>query len=187
MAKIHSQQKHILRLVYKKDRYYYTKELFISCNVLNVYKLNLLNTSIFMHKIKSGSGPAAYHTTFKMTYHSYPTHFSSVNYSKPKTMLSKRRFWISIRGPAIWNNFVVNKKKELESSSLFKSKVEAKLLDFENGLTFFWNKYKVYFCFVFLLLWVKLETWPLNWLPALTIIDFGTWWQSHLDFLQVPP
>ena len=54
-----------------------------------------------MHKIKSGSGPAAYHTTFKMTYHSYPTHFSSVNYSKPKTMLSKRRFWISIRGPAI--------------------------------------------------------------------------------------
>ena len=48
--KIHSQQKHALRMVYNKDRYYHTKELFRFCNTLNVYKLNLLNTSIFMHK-----------------------------------------------------------------------------------------------------------------------------------------
>ena len=73
MKKIDSQQKHALRIVYKKDRYYHTKELFRSCNVLSVYKLNLLNTSIFMHKIKIGPGPAAFHTTFKMPSHSYPT------------------------------------------------------------------------------------------------------------------
>ena len=47
LKKIHSQQKHALRIVYNKDRYYHTKELFSSCNVLNVYKLNLLNTCIF--------------------------------------------------------------------------------------------------------------------------------------------
>ena len=80
--KIHSQQKHALKIVYNKDRYYHTKELFGSCNILNVYKLNLLNTSIFMHKIKNGTGLAAFYTIFKMPSHSYPTRFSSVNYAK---------------------------------------------------------------------------------------------------------
>ena len=136
LEKIQSQQKHDLRIVYNKDRYYLTKECFRSCNVLNVYKLNLLNTSIFIHKIKTGTGPAAFHTTFRMPSHSYPTHFSSVNYSKPKTRLCKSRFRISIRGPATWNNFFSNIEKELKSSSLFKSKVKTKLFDFEYEVTF---------------------------------------------------
>ena len=135
--KIHSQQKHSHRIVYNKERYCHRKELFRSCNVLNVYKLNLLNTSIFMHKIKTGTDPEAFHTTFKMSSHSYPTRLSSVNYSKLKTSLRKSRFRISVRGPAIWNNFVANTEKELESSFLFKSKVKTKLLDFENEVTFF--------------------------------------------------
>ena len=137
LKKIHSQQKHALRIVYNKDRYYHTKNLFRSCNVLNVYKLNLLNTAIFMHKVKAGTGLEAFHTTFKMPSHSYPTRFSSLNYSKSKTKLRKSKFRISIRGPAIWNNFVANTEKELESSFLFKSKVKTEVLDFENEITFF--------------------------------------------------
>ena len=90
-----------------------------------------------MYKIKKETGPAAFYTTFKMPSHSYPTRFSSVNYSKPKTRLLQSRFRISIRGPVIWNNFVANTEKELESSSLFKLKVKTKPLDFENELTFF--------------------------------------------------
>ena len=81
-----------------------------------------------MQKIKTGTGPAAFHATFKMPSHSYPTRFSSVNYSKPKTRLRKSRFRIYIRGPAISNNFVGNTEKELKSSSLFKLKVKTKLL-----------------------------------------------------------
>ena len=72
LKKIHSQQKHplkkkfdhdrsylktvfdhdryYLKTVFDHDRYYHTKELFRSGNVLNVYKLNLLNISIFMQK-----------------------------------------------------------------------------------------------------------------------------------------
>ena len=138
LKKIHKQQKHALRKLYNKDRYYHTKELFRSCNVLNVYKWNLLNTSIFVRKIKIGTGPAAFHTTFKIPSHSYPTSLSSVNYTKPKTRLRKSRFQISIPGgPATWKNFVANTEKELESSSLFKSKVKTKLLDHENEETFF--------------------------------------------------
>ena len=94
LKKIHSQQKHAPRIVYTKDRYCHTEELFRSCNLLNVYKLNLLNTSIFMYKIKTETGPAAFHTTFTMSSHSYPTRFSSVNYSKLKTRLHKSRFGI---------------------------------------------------------------------------------------------
>ena len=60
LKKIHSQQKHALRILYNKDRYYHTKELFRSCNALNVYKLNLLNTSIFMHKLKNWSRPYSF-------------------------------------------------------------------------------------------------------------------------------
>ena len=70
LEKIHSQQKYALRKVYNEDRYHHSKELFRSCNVLNVCKLNLLNTSIFMYKIKTETGPAAVHTTFKMSSHS---------------------------------------------------------------------------------------------------------------------
>ena len=55
---------------------------------------------------------------------------------------------MSIRGPAIWNNFAANTEKEPESSSLFKSKIKTKLIDFENKVTFFQNKRKGYFCFV---------------------------------------
>ena len=137
LKKVHCQQKHAFRIVYNKDRYYHRKELFRSCNVLHVYKLNLLNTSIFMDKIKTGTGRVTFHTTIKMPSHSHLTCFSSVSYNKRKTRLRKSRCRISIRGPTIWNNFVANTEKELELSSLFKSKVKTKLLDFENEVTFF--------------------------------------------------
>ena len=84
MKKIHSQQKHALRIVYIKDTYYHTKELFRSRNILDFRKLNLLNTCTLMHKIRIGTGLAAFHATFKIPSHSYPTRFSSVNYNKQK-------------------------------------------------------------------------------------------------------
>ena len=40
------------------NRFYDSKELFGFCETLNVYKLKLLNTAIFMHKIKIQDCPA---------------------------------------------------------------------------------------------------------------------------------
>ena len=113
ITKTKTNLKHAVRMEYNKDRYYHTKELFRSCNVLNVYILNLLNASIFMYKIKTGTGLAGFHRTFKMPSHSYPTRFSSVNYSKPKTRLHKSRFWISIRGPTYGTILLVIQRKNL--------------------------------------------------------------------------
>ena len=91
-----------------------------------------------MHKIKNRTGLAAFYRTFKMPSYSYSTRFSSVYYSKLKTRPRKSRSRISIRGPTIWNSFVANTEKELESRSLFKSKVKkTKILDFQNELNFF--------------------------------------------------
>lgn len=42
-----------------------------------------------------------------------------------------------MRGPSIWNNFVADAEKELDSSYLFNAKVKTKLLDFENEISFF--------------------------------------------------
>ena len=55
-----------------------------------------------MHKTETGTGPAAFHATFKMPSYSYPTRFSIANYSKTKTRLRKSKFQISLRGPAIY-------------------------------------------------------------------------------------
>ena len=41
LKKIHSQQKHVLRIVYDKNRYYHTNQLLRSRSLLNVYKMNL--------------------------------------------------------------------------------------------------------------------------------------------------
>ena len=53
LRKINSQQKHALRLIHNKNKFYHSKELFEPCEILNAYKLNLLNTAVFMHKIKN--------------------------------------------------------------------------------------------------------------------------------------
>ena len=45
-------------------------------------------------------------------------------------------FFISIRGPAIWNDLIGSTEKEIQSSSHFKTKIKSKLLNFENEVTF---------------------------------------------------
>ena len=121
LRKINSQQKHALRLIHNKNRFYQSKELFESFEILNVYKLNLLNTAVFMHKIKNRTASSSFLEKFEQPAHSYPTRFSSGNYRKSQIILRKCRFRISIRGPAIWNNLVGITEKEIQPSSLFKT------------------------------------------------------------------
>ena len=90
-----------------------------------------------MHKIKNRTAPSSFFKEFEQPSHSYPTRFSSRNYSKPQIKLRKCRFRISIRGPAIWKNLVGSTGKEIQSSFLFKTKIKSKLLNFENEVTFF--------------------------------------------------
>ena len=52
LRKINSQQKHALRIIFNKSKFEHTSELFKSSKILNVYKINIFNTAVFMHKIQ---------------------------------------------------------------------------------------------------------------------------------------
>ena len=80
LRKINSQQKRALKLIHNKNRFYHSKNLFESCEILNVYKLNLLNTAVFMDKIKQRTAPSSFFEKFEKPSHSYPTRFWSENY-----------------------------------------------------------------------------------------------------------
>ena len=90
--------------------------IFKWCNALNAYRLDLLNTSVFIHKNWISS--AAFGLTFEIPFYSYSIRFQSIIYRKPNTRLRKLRFGIFIRGPTIWNNFLGNKGNELETPCL---------------------------------------------------------------------
>ena len=107
LRKINSQQKHTLVLIHKKNRFHHPKERFDSCEILNLYNLNLLNTAVFIEEPTN----------------SCPIRVSSGNYKKAQIKLRKCRFQTSIRGPAIWNNLVGSAEKEIQSSSLYKTKI----------------------------------------------------------------
>ena len=100
LKNIHNQQKHNLRIVHNKDIFYYTKERFRSCNVLNVDELNLANTFIFKHKIKTVTCPTTFDIPFEIPTHTYISNMlfrQKLLYAK-KTGLRKKRFLKSIRG-----------------------------------------------------------------------------------------
>ena len=77
LRKINSHQNHDLALLHNKNRFYDFKELFESCETLSIYKLNLLNTPVFMHKIKNRTASSQFLEKFEQPSHSYPTRFSN--------------------------------------------------------------------------------------------------------------
>ena len=135
--KLLSQQIHAIRIVNNKTRFEHIKELFNSQKILNIYKLDILSTAIFIHKVYNETAPATFFELFQRVSHPYPTGFSKLCLKIPKTNLAKCKYRISSRGVLIWNNFLSHYEKQIESSSLFKSIVKLKLLAFENEITYF--------------------------------------------------
>ena len=71
-----------------------------------------------MYQIRNKTAPLAFSGSFEKISHGYPTNFSQFNCKIPKTALSKSKFRISFRRPSIWNNFLQNSEKEVESLPL---------------------------------------------------------------------
>ena len=63
----------------------------------------------------------------------YTTNFSKLSCTKPTSQLSRSKYRISVRGPALLNEFLTDSEKKI---SLFKSKVKSKLLSYENEVIF---------------------------------------------------
>ena len=90
-----------------------------------------------MHQISTKTAPSAFLSKFKKPSHLYPTRFSNVSYIKPTYKLYKCKFRISIRRSYLWNEFLTQTEKEIESTSSFKIVVKHKLLSLYNELSHF--------------------------------------------------
>ena len=84
LKKLLSQQKHTIRIVNDKTHFENTKELFNSQKILNIYKLNILNTTVVMHQVYNETAPATFFEHFQKVSHPYPTGFSKLWYKIPK-------------------------------------------------------------------------------------------------------
>ena len=80
LKKLLSQQKQAIRIINNKTRSERTKELFNSQKILNIYKLNILNTAIFMHKVYKTASPTFF-KLFQKVSHLFPTGFSKLSYN----------------------------------------------------------------------------------------------------------
>ena len=90
-----------------------------------------------MHKVYNEGAPALFFELLQKVSHPYPTGFSKLCYKIPKANLAKCKNRISSRGVLIWNNFLSDYEKQIESLSLLKSKVKLKLVAFENEIPYF--------------------------------------------------
>ena len=90
-----------------------------------------------MHSVHTNISPHVFTGSFQRISHLYSTRLSTLNFSKPKLKLTKTKYRISIRGPAIWNDFVVDCLKGIEKTFFFKIKMKSKLLNFDNEISYF--------------------------------------------------
>ena len=88
-----------------------------------------------MHRLSIDDFPKNFHNTIKKPDHKYPTKFSIFNYSLKKHSLKSSKFAVSCRGPKLWNEFLSNEEKKIESQILFQKRIKSKLLDMENELS----------------------------------------------------
>ena len=130
--------KNAIRIVHNKTKFEHTKELYKSASVLNLYKLNILSiAAVFMHRVHTKTCPPVFTGSFQRISHLYSTRLSTLNFSKPRLKLTKTKYRISIRGPAMWNDFVEVCLKSIEKTPFFKVKMKSKLLNFHNEVGYF--------------------------------------------------
>ena len=110
----------------------HARPLLKQLNIINIYQLNIYQTLTLMFKTNQRLTPNIFFDKFKTINHSYPTTYSTNNFTVPKQQLKISNFFISTRGPIIWNNFLNNKIKSLTSLSMFEKSVKNKLFCYEN-------------------------------------------------------
>ena len=129
--------KQAVRFVFNEDRLSHSRPLLRKINALNVYQINLYQHLNFMHKFNNQETPRIFNDLIKKPVHKYPTNFSKSNFCLKNVSLNSTKYWISFRGPKLWNEILHKEEKELESYSLFQNIIRSKLLMIENQTKYF--------------------------------------------------
>ena len=90
-----------------------------------------------MHRVHTKTSPPVFTGSFQRISHLYSRRLSTLNISKPKVKLTKTKYRISIRGPAIWNDFIKDCLKSIEKTPFFKVSMKSKLLNFDSEISYF--------------------------------------------------
>ena len=90
-----------------------------------------------MHKTKNKNVPHIFLKLFDVPCHAYPTNFSLINFSVPRTFLKTTCFAISARGPLLWNNYLSKEEKEIDNFLLFKKRAKEKIMELSTAANFF--------------------------------------------------
>ena len=106
-------------------------------NVLNVYQINLFQHLRFMYNFNKNETPVVFNNLIKKPVHKYPTKFSKNNFSLKSFFLNGSKFCVSFRGPKVWNDFLTNKEKEINSYALFSRAIKSKLIETDEELKYF--------------------------------------------------
>ena len=127
---INIKQKHAARIIFNEDRLCHLRPLLKNLNALNIYQLNIYQNLNFMHRLKNI--PKIFTELIKKPKHKYPTKFSENSYTTKSFSLSNMKYCISVRGPKLWNEFLQNEEKEIQSYSLFQKTAKLKFTETEN-------------------------------------------------------
>ena len=127
---INIKQKHAARIIFNEDRLCHLRPLLKNLNALNIYQLNIYQNLNFMHRLKNI--PKVFTELIKKPKHKYPTKFSENSYTTKSFSLSNMKYCISVRGPKLWNEFLQNEEKEIQSYSLFQKTAKSKFTETEN-------------------------------------------------------
>ena len=70
----------------------------------------------------------------KKPVHKYPT---KLQFSLKSFLVNSSKYFISFRGPKVWNDFLTNEEKEINSYALFLRAIKSKLIETDEELKYF--------------------------------------------------
>ena len=92
-----------------------------------------------MYNLSKNETPAVFNNLIKKSVNKYPKKFSESNFSLKSFFLNGSKFCISLQGPKVWNDFLTNEEKEINSYALFSRAIKSKLIETDKELKYFIN------------------------------------------------
>ena len=90
-----------------------------------------------MYNFNKNETPIIVNSLIKKPIHKYPTKFSKNSFNLKAFFLNGSKYCISFRGPKVWNDFLTNEEKEINSYLLFSKTIKSKLIETEEELRYF--------------------------------------------------
>ena len=130
-------RKRAVRIVFNENNMTHLRPLLRSLNALNIYQINLFQHLRFMYNFNKNETPIIVNSLIKKPIHKYPTKFSKNSFNLKAFFLNGSKYCISFRGPKVWNDFLTNEEKEINSYLLFSKTIKSKVIETEEELRYF--------------------------------------------------